>query len=241
MRPVRTTLLLLAVVALLAQCAQPCGQEPPSTAWDLPLCTDLDFDGSLLDNATHGDHSALELLQKRFETALTYGERHHIAAALLRVAPDDRPYWNELNTHAENALRFQGDDEAASRLEDFCREQGCEPARYQTIANNALRLISEDPRALPLLRRTLESKDATLVRIAIDGLASQRDETSLDAIDAALARFPDDAQSMAASLSRFQSVAANRIERKYAPEDEPATGSASPNPDAEPARGTTNR
>src|SRR5260221_7706037 len=123
MRAVRTTLLLLAVVALLTHCGQSCGQEPPATAWDLPFCTDLEFDASLLDNATHGDHSALELLQKRFETVLTYGERHHIAAALLHVAPDDRPYWNELNTHAENALRFQGDDEAASRLEDFCREQ----------------------------------------------------------------------------------------------------------------------
>jgi hypothetical protein len=228
-------------VALLTHCAQPCGQEPPNTAWDLPLCTDLEFDGSLLDNATHGDHSALELLQKRFETVLTYGERHHIAAMLLRVAPDDRPYWNELNTHAENALRFQGDDEAASRLEDFCREQGCEPRPYLAIANDALRTISEDPRSLRLLRRTLESKDATLVRIAIDGLASQHDETSLDAIDAALQRFPDDAKSMASSLAFFQSEAANRIEMKYRPEDAPATSNASPNPDAEPATATTNQ
>jgi hypothetical protein len=222
-------------VALLTHCAQPCSQEAPSTAWDLPLCTDLEFDRSLLDNATHGDHSALELLQKRFETVLTYGERHHIAAVLLRVAPDDRPYWNELNTHAENALRFQGDDEAASRLEDFCKEQGCEPARYTVIANEALRAISEDPRSLPLLRRTLESKDATLVRIAIDGLTTQRDQASLDAIDAALARFPDDAESMASSLSRFQSEAADRIAMKYlTQEQQTAYREARLNPDAAP-------
>jgi hypothetical protein len=240
MRAGRTTVLLLAIV-LLTHCVQTkCGQEPPSTAWDLPLCTDIEFDASLLDNATHGDHSALELLQRRFETVLTYGERHHIAATLLRLAPDDRPYWNELNTHAENALRFQGDDEAASRLDDFCREQGCEPDRYLDIADEALRLISDDPRALSLLRRTLESKNVTLVGIAIDGLATQRDQTSLEAIDAALARFPEDAGHLAASLSQFQSETANRIAAKYQPREEQTTTDASPNPDAEPPAETTN-
>ncbi len=79
------------------------------------------------------------------------------------------------------------------------------------------------------------------MRIAIDSLASQHDETSLDAIDAALQRFPDDAKSMASSLAIFQSEAANRIEMKYRPDDAPATSNASPNPDADPATETTNQ
>lgn len=207
----RMTTTLFALL-LLAGCMNPCGEEPPKTTWDLPLCTDTELDTCLLDNATHGDPSALQLLQKRFETAFTVGERHHIAALLLRVAPDDRPYWNELSAHAENAVRFFADE---TQLTAYCGEHECEPERYMGVAERALQAISDDARSRPLLRRVLETDDVMHAQTAIDGLAHQHDESALSDIDAFLERHAEGSESWANALSGYGTEAADQIALKH--------------------------
>src|SRR4051794_11959334 len=157
----------------LAGCAPTCSDAPPETTWDPPLCSDEEFDTALLDNATHGDHSAVELLERRFETVFTIQERHRIARGLLKLVPDDRHYWNELAVHAENAIQPKAGTEA------YCAERNCDPDRYHQIAISALAAISPDPRAHPLLLRALETDDVQLVYMAIEDLGAQHDEASL--------------------------------------------------------------
>lgn len=199
----------------LAGCAPTCRDEPPETTWDPPLCSDEAFDTSLLDNATHGDHSAVELLERRFETAFTIQERHSIARGLLKLVPDDSRYWNELAVHAEQAIQPQ------DRIDAYCAEQRCDPDRYRQIAISALGVIGPDPRAHPLLLRALETDDVQLVYLAIDDLGVQHDEASLQAIDRSLARFPDDASaSLASALASFQSETADAVAMKYLKDDE---------------------
>src|SRR5258706_13440735 len=82
----------------LASCAPTCRDEPPQTAWDPPLCSDQEFDASLLDNATHGDHSAVELLEMRVETAIPIPERLTIPHSQLQLLPGRTAYLIELRS-----------------------------------------------------------------------------------------------------------------------------------------------
>lgn len=214
MRFLKATAPFLLLLAL-AGCAPTCRDEPPETTWDPPLCSDEAFDSALLDNATHGDHSAVELLERRFETAFTIQERHSIARGLLKLVPDDRRYWNELAGHAENAVQPK------ARIDAYCAEQHCDPDRYRPIATSALGVIGPDPRAHPLLLRALETDDVQLVYLAIDDLGVQHDEASLEAIDRTIARFPDDAwAALTSALVSFQSDTADAVAMKYLKDDE---------------------
>src|SRR5690242_16347064 len=99
----------------------PCRSEAPASAWGSPLCDDYTLDTTLETAVKRGDHSAIDLLERRYDTAFTFGEKRQIAGILLNRVPDDSKYWKSLIGVAEDVLRFDGDDEATrARLETFC-------------------------------------------------------------------------------------------------------------------------
>ncbi len=205
MKAVRTELIVVS-------CGPACTDEP-SSKWDPPPCKDYEFVDSLIENAERNDHSAVELLQRRYATAFTYADRFRAGGALLGRIPDDRAIWSELATHAENAVSFAGHTE---KLEAYCAEHDCEADAYREMSWNALRAAEADRRARPLLLHALTSDDDSMVEEAIFAFGIQHDDSALPEIDKALQRFPK----MAVYLAWFKSDAADRVAMKYVKSDE---------------------
>lgn len=220
------TLAVLLAVALAAQdpppfaldgfkVAEPCLRDQEfSTVWDLPQCDAYETDSSLIRRAQRDDPAAIALLERRFDTAFTFAERHRIAETLLRLAPDDTRYWKELRSHAENAVRFAGNEQ---QLAWWCASHGFDKDRYPKVATAALRDISDDPRAKELLFRALATNKPDLVKIAIVGFGRQDDRSALDQIDRALARLGNQAAEPASWLALYESDDADKIAFKYIP------------------------
>src|SRR5437899_7692742 len=185
-----------------------CADEPPTSPWHLPSCADFDLDMALIESAKQGDRSALQLLERRRQTAFTRAERIRIGGFLLGRIRDDSAIWNELRMHAENAVDFAGKSE---KLEAYCVEHGYDPQDYKWMSWYALGEIMGDRRSRPLLLRALASDDTLMADGGILGLAAQHDETALPEIEAALRRTPG----LAMSLAYFKSAAADRLAERY--------------------------
>jgi hypothetical protein len=185
-----------------------CTDEPPTSPWQLPSCADFDLDTALMESAKQSDRSAVQLLERRRQTAFTRAESIRIGAFLLGRIRDDSAIWNELRMHAENAVDFAGKRE---KLEAYCAEHGYDPQGYELVSWLALAEIMSDRRSRPLLLRALASDDILMADGGVIGLAAQHDETALPEIEAALHRFPG----LVMSLAYFQSAAADRLAEKY--------------------------
>lgn len=200
---------------IILSCGAPC-IDAPESEWDRPACTDYDLDTALIEALERGDRSARDLLRQRFETTFTYNERHRIATALLRRVDDDSRYWKELVRHASIAVKFpQVDHEWTPEFVAWCAERSLDPEDYWYMAVGALSDASGDPRSRPLLLSALETDDEYLISTAAWGLAGQRDESFLPAIDAALKRKSEDDSSLVLALVLFTSAAADEIAMKY--------------------------
>lgn len=199
-----------------------CSNMPPETVWDMPLCSDMELDDSLIDGMERGDTSAIAMLRKRYENAPTYHQKHRLAAALLRRVPNDSTYWNELIPHATNVVRLAGvKDEffPSEAMTRWCEERGLPTAEYPYMALRALEHVAPDPRSRPLLLEALQQHDVSIIVAAISGLAQQRDEGALPAIERVLdAR--DDRQMLAFALAHYRSEAADRVAMRYLDEDD---------------------
>ena len=205
-------------------CSGACGSMPPISAWDRPLCSDWDLDTTLEKAAKRGDHSAIDLLESRYEVAFTFREKRLIAGILLNRATDDSKYWKWLFGPAEDALRFIGQDDATrAKLQTFASEKGVNPEDYRDAALDALQIVCADVRSRPLLRRALDSADPDVQTYAVIGFSAQRDESVLDAIDAVIRKAPPSYQSdMAKCLIDYRSEAADKIAFQYLSDDERA-------------------
>jgi hypothetical protein len=210
MRPIATT-----EDFVLAE--PPCGSDVPSSVWGWPLCDDYTLDTTLETAAKRGDHSAIDLLERRYETAFTLREKRQIAGILLHRLPDDSKYWKSLIDLAEDAPRFIGDDEATqARLQAYCSEKGIvDPNDYVSAIDDALSIVSNDSRSRPLLRRLLESNVPELQVSAVLGFCQQRDESELDAIDAVIGKATQYQHDMAQCLVEYRSETADKIAFKY--------------------------
>lgn len=195
---------------------RPCSDDPPETVWDYPACDDEDLDVTLVANIERGDPSAIALAQRRHAAATTYAQKHSLAAALLGRVPDDTRYWNELYEHARNLV------EQDQKLAEWCEKQGLPAQEYRWMAEVALAAVGEDPRSRTLLLKALQSDDFELVRSAVYGFMDQRDDTALPAVAKALARFPDNASSIAQYLAWWRSEAADEIAFRYLDEEQRA-------------------
>lgn len=192
-----------------------CQEEPPQTPYELPLCNEYELNETLIELAKVGDRSAVELLQRRYETTIPYSERHRIAAALLGRVPDDRRYWNELEARAKDAIRFAHvDDEPPPAFVEWCQARGVDHEKYRWTLANAFLAAAPDPRARGLLREALETKDHDLFTSALVAILDLRDESFLPALERNIARFPDRTE-MALWLSSFGSEAADSVALKF--------------------------
>lgn len=218
---VETTLSVSAPAEITLSCGMPCG-GPPENIWSEPSCDDYNVDSSLIENAQHGDRSAIAMLLERHRGATTHQQRHRIAAALLGRVPNDRPLWNELEAHASTVVRFSEmkEEEREAAFTEWCAQQQIDPHGYRNTSYLAFQYASSDVRALPLLRRALATDDPGLVADAIAALGDRRDEHHYPAIRKALDRLAFLHPSLIDLLSLFQSATADAIAAEYLLDDE---------------------
>jgi hypothetical protein len=195
-----------------------CLSTPPETMFDAPLCADEQADGLVLDAIAQHDPSAVALAQRRFETANTYAQKHKLAAALLRAVPNDVRYWNALYEHASNLVAFP----RYEQFEAWCSERDLPAGDYYWMALDALRFISSDARALPLMLKTLACDDVLLQAEGVTALGLHDDPRSLPAIERAIARAtnPDDRLLLAHGLASWKSIDADRVAFRFLDEEE---------------------
>src|SRR3954453_965761 len=201
------TILAIGNVPAVLACGEVVCSQSAATPWDLPACSEYDFNSALIESADYGDRSAIELLRRRYAETFTYAERYRIASVLLGRVRDDSAIWNELLPHAENAVNFAGQKE---KLDAYCVEHGYGSAKYAEMSSSALIAVMLDRRARPLLLRALKSDDRDISTTGVLGLAIQHVETALPEIEAAVQRFPSNAQ----DLAFFKSDAADRVAEK---------------------------
>ncbi|HVG22626.1 MAG TPA: carboxypeptidase-like regulatory domain-containing protein [Thermoanaerobaculia bacterium] len=197
--PPQTLTLAEIAESITIACGSPCRDDPPTTQYDFPLCSEQELNTTFMDAAQQGDASAIALLRARFATTLSLMERHRIARTILGHTPEDGPVFDELLARARKVLQpidvEERDDE-------------------WNAAYDAFSTIAYDPRALPLVVRALEMNDEMIVGQAIAGLAEQHHTAALPAIEAALRRF-DYAEWMLDALAHFHSPDADAIALKH--------------------------
>lgn len=196
---------------------RPCADEPPETPYGIPACVDYELHSALIASAETGDTSAIALLRSRYALAETHSERHRIAAALLRFAPNDSSIWRDVYAEAELAVRFANvDHEVQPAFEKWCEERNLDPYEHGPVLDDAFVIAAQDSRSKALLVKALETDDENILFSAIAGLAEQRDLASLTAIESAIERFDvDDRYSVAMTLAAFRSERADAIAVKY--------------------------
>jgi hypothetical protein len=197
-----------------------CNDDPPSDLDDdFPQCSEYFLREALLESAPH-DPSALALLKQRYATAKP-NERRNIAHGLLRRIEDDRPFWNDLYTLAEIAVRFpSGGAEPSPDFAQWCAARNVEPEPYWGLAISSLSDIVDDPRSHALLGRALASDNSDVVVLAIIGFGMQKDLTKLPAIDRAIARFPEKTRELAIYLAEYHDDRADAVAMKYLSDDD---------------------
>ena len=199
-------------VITLACGGPPCNDTPPETAYDDPLCSDYMLDEMLIEGAKNQDRSAIEYLQRRYESTVSYDHKHRIAAALLGRVPDDSRYWNELATLASDAVRFAYvNDVPTPEFVQWCAERQIHADRHHSVLSFAFALATADERGRPLIQRALQTNDRWLVSDAIIALYPRLDARALAEIGKAIARFPDDVEMLTSLLAGFQSEAADAL------------------------------
>jgi carboxypeptidase family protein len=200
---------------IMIACGLPCAAREPDNQWESPSCNDYTWNTSLIEAAEQGDRSAIELLQRRYPTTVSWEERTRIFGALLGRIANDAAIWKELETHADNYLRFSAPgDRVRAELEAYCTAHGYEVLDYLSVSLSSLQVAASDRRARPLLVRALASDDDMLLTLAIEGLARQHDESALPLIEDALRRhqLPDQP---ALSLSSYKSAKADALAMAY--------------------------
>lgn len=176
-----------------------CSDDPPATIFDAPLCSDVELHSRLIESLKGGDRSALALIERRYELAVSYWERHRLAGVLLDHRPDADAIWDELAKQASLALRPPADDDG--------------PERW--LGLSALSTISGNPRARDLLHQALQSPESDVAVAAVCGFAFQHDGSALPAIAETLERLGDRAADVATCLTFFETKEADALAFKY--------------------------
>lgn len=199
----------------------PCQDEAPRTPLEQPRCSDYDLHTAWIEAADRGDLSVIPVLRDGYATANSTEEKNRIAAALLRRVPDDRAIWKELLSHAQVVIRFpRVQREHSEAFLRWCGERAFDPETYWYIALRALEAAGHDPRSHALLLTALKSDDEDVVMMAVQGLGTQHDETSLPLIEEAIRRFPNDPAAVAFPLVAFGCERADALAAQYLSDEE---------------------
>ena len=194
-----------------------CNDEPPDDAYDFPLCTDYTAHDHWLEALRNGDRSVIPLLRDRYAQTVSRIERHRLGAALMA---EDAGIFAELMSAAETCTTFpRVDGEWSPAYLEWAAARELPADDHWWLSYDALGHVSSDSRSRAMLLPLLDSRDADLISMAIIGLSDQRATAALPSIGLALARFPDQASSMALSLFMMRSPAADELAMQYLDED----------------------
>jgi hypothetical protein len=188
-----------------------CTHDAPGTKWEVPRCADYELHMSLIEAAGRNDRSAIAMLRRRYDLETSIRERFRIAGALLGKL-DDRELWSDLYEAASLAVRY-------APVDGKYPPESVGGTDLRIAGSTALRYVAGDPRARALLHDALKTSDRQILDIALDGLAAQRDHSSLPAIRAMLAREKDRASWLALRLARFDTAEADALAFEYLLED----------------------
>ena len=173
------------------------------------------------------------LLRARFLTSQDAAQKASIAATLVELGDNDDSYWNYLVDYARPALDSDSPDwssvngrggidnqsdasQAWAKAHNVTDGSAAEaelralPMRIQILASTF------DPRAIPLLRRALQSPSYEIELAAVSGLDSMQDRKSIPLIIEACKRAPAaTARQMASYLNEFDDPSAKAAAKLY--------------------------
>lgn len=188
--------------------------------------------------ASFGAVEAIPILKKQFESKDDPLTRAKLASALVRLGDKEGPHWDFLVGLAtasvnNDAPSFWDFDEKgkvlpgpSARFVAWAQAKGIpldvagEDAMYKLPGPVAMLGETGDPRAIPLLRRALLSRNFMIENEAALGLAEAKDKGSIPLIIQACERAPSDwAAEIGKSLVYFDDTDAQRAVDRYVPAD----------------------
>ena len=184
--------------------------------------------------AKNSAKQAIPDLEKQFDVAPDKLLKGKIAGALVRLGDVNPKYWNFLTQGALDAI---ASDIPLQTVVAQSREGAPEPPAplaawakaHNMSIDAALQLamidlpykisflgLSNDARAVPLLRQALTSQDVFVVVFAADGLAAMNDKASIASIVDACRRLPPNAASaVASSLEAWNDPTAKKAAKSF--------------------------
>jgi hypothetical protein len=183
-----------------------------------------------------GAEKAIPILEDLFAHAKDVETKPWIAAELVKLGDKDNSYWNfvaeqareELENGPPDFLNFDQEGKStAGPSPEFIAWAKAHHVTVESVAFEAvypvkfgLLVTTEDPRAIPLLRRGLLAANHQVEAIAAAGLASLKDKDSIPLIVEACRRAPSDARfAIAMSLLQFHDPQAQSAAEPYLPAD----------------------
>jgi hypothetical protein len=183
-----------------------------------------------------GQARAIPILEDLFAHAGNADTKPWIASELVRLGDKDNSYWNFVAEQAREALEnsppdFLNFDQegngTAGPSPEFVAWAKAHHVTVESVAFEAvypikfgILIATDDPRAIPLLRRGLLAPNHQVEAIAAAGLASLKDKDSIPLIVEACKRAPKDARfAIAMSLLQLHDPEAQSAAAPYLPED----------------------
>jgi hypothetical protein len=173
-------------------------------------------------------------LEALFAGSKDVEERAEIASALVRLGDKDEGYWNLLVTYATPALETDlpfpfdlstpdsasGKPSPAFLAAAKAHHLSPEAAMALVLTDLPVRLTylakTGDPRAIPLLRKALQSPNISIRQIAASGLSECQDKASIPVIIEMCRKAPAmESHMLAYSLMFFNDVEAQNAAQRY--------------------------
>jgi hypothetical protein len=205
----------------------------------LARLADKRFDRSIL-YALEGhpyDRRILPALQQAFESRVIKNEKQAIAVSILRLGGKSDKYFNFLADYARAAVEDRtpfymkvdanGQElrgEFSAEFLNWCALNGKAPQSTAALQVGAypedvLALArAQDPRALPVLRRALDSPYPNVVSFAVEGLGRLQDIDAIPLIAKAAERLPQAQRVIAMALPWYARPEADALMERLEPD-----------------------
>jgi hypothetical protein len=183
-----------------------------------------------------GREKAIPILEDLFAHAEDANTKPWIASELVKLGDKDNSYWQfvaqqaseEMQNGPPDFMKFDQEGNATpGPSAEFlawakARNLAPESFTYELVMpiKFGMLIATDDPRAIPLLRRGLLSPNHMLEAIAAAGLVALKDRDSIPLIVEACKRAPKDARpAIAFSLLQFHDLEAQAAAEPFLPED----------------------
>ena len=182
--------------------------------------------------------NAVPAVKAEFARSQDRKEKFRLASALVRLGEKDQTYWKYLSDEATEAAESEipdpvYDTEGNSTPHEFpttfvrwAKDNNMTPndAAMQALQELPVRMLllgkTGDPRAIPILRKALQSSNFMISATAATSLAALQDKDSIPLIIDACRRAPASASpAIATALVYFDDPEARRAVDTYMPKD----------------------